>query len=391
MRTVKWNPFLSGVLVLLGSALLASGSARADVSTINPAALLVFPKLEVDSSAGVNTVIQITNTSSQPASVRCFYVNANGHCSNDPDEICNAEYPPDPNDNGLRSNNCEPETDGVCVPGWIETDFRFHLTPNQPVVWNVRRGLAEFPLVTETGPTGDSNFQSSVPPAPEDPFRGELKCVLVGDDEQPIDRNWLKGEAHIVSNNGTLDLASYNAYGIQAIEGANNQDDTLILGEEYNGCPNIVEILHYFDDATEPANNDTVDTELTFVPCSQDFNLQIPKRITVQFLVFNEFEQRFSTSRPIDCLTTVPLSDIVPRPGDSDDDTSIFNVAVQGTLTGKTLARGVNDDDEDAPGGETFLVLVHKTEDNHSGAYAAHQRGSRTQTDIWQLPAAAPQ
>jgi hypothetical protein len=394
MRTVKWNPFLSGVVVLLGSALLAAGGAQADVSTTNPAAILIFPKLEVDSSDGINTVVQITNTSAMPASVRCFYVNANGHCSTDPEEVCNIEYEQDSGESGLRANNCaDVDPPGVCVPGWIETDFRFHLTPHQPVVGTCV--LAWVSLLTKAGP-GDFNVQSSIPRAPEDPFRGELKCILVGDDELPIDRNWLKGEASITTAEGTsgpIDVASYNAYGIQAVEGANNRDNTLILGEEYNACPNIVEIIHYFDDAEEPANGDEVETELTFVPCSQDFNLQIPKRITVQFLVFNEFEQRFSTSRPVECLTTVPLSDIVPRPGDDDNFASIFNVAVQGTLTGKTLARGVNDDSDSAPGGETFLVLVDVEQSDgadYRATYAAHQRGSRVQPDIIELPAAAP-
>lgn len=390
MRTVKWNPFLSGVFVLLGTALLATGAAQADVSSTSPAAILVFPKLEVDSTANVDSVVQITNTSSQPAHVRCFYVNANGHCSADPARICNTEYPTDFGDSGLRSNNCAAEGSGVCIPGWIEIDFRFTLTPNQPVAWNVSDGLPAFKLANLPGPNGHFNDQSGVPPVSEDPFRGELKCILVGADEQPIDRNWLKGEATILDTD-TSDIAIYNAIGIQAIEGANNRDDTLILGEEYNACPNIIEILHFFDDANEPAHGDNVRTELTFVPCSQDFNLQIPKRITVQFLVFNEFEQRFSTSRPIDCLTTVPLSDLVPRPGDEDDFASIFNVAVQGTLTGKTLARGVNDDSEEATGGETFLVVITEFQDSdYSASYVAHQRGARAQPDIIQLPAAAP-
>jgi hypothetical protein len=62
-------------------------------------------------------------------------------------------------------------------------------------------------------------------------------------------------------------------------------------------------------------------------------------------------------------------------------------------LTGKTLARGVNDDSESAPGGETILVIVHEEHENgddHTAAYVAHQRGSRAQPDIIQLPAAAP-
>lgn len=391
MRKVKWNPFLSGVLVLLGSALLAAGVARADVTSTDPAAILVFPKVVVDSTAGLNTTIQITNTSASPVNVRCFYVNANGHCSNNPEQICNPEYPAVADASGLESNNCI-FNEGFCIPGWIETDFQFRLTPHQPIAWDVEAGLPNFPLATNPGPTGDFNTHSSVPPAPEDPFRGELKCIVVGEDELPTDRNWLKGEATISTfENGMIDIATYNAIGIQAIEGANNRDNTLVLGEEYNACPNIIEIIHFFDDANEPANGDNVRTELTFVPCSQDFNFQIPKRIIVQFLIFNEFEQRFSTSRTIDCVTTVPLSDLVPRPGEIDDYASIFNVAVQGTLTGKTLARGVNDDSPSAPGGETILVIVHEKHDSgYSAAYVAHQRGSRAQPDIIQLPAAFP-
>ena len=50
MRTVKWNPFLSGGLLILGGMLLCTGAARADVSSTNPAAILVFPKIVVEAT-----------------------------------------------------------------------------------------------------------------------------------------------------------------------------------------------------------------------------------------------------------------------------------------------------------------------------------------------------
>ena len=384
MLTVKWNPFLAAAAALAVATGGMVAPASADVSSTNPAAIVIYPKLVADSATNTDTVLQLTNVSSQPANVRCFYVNANGHCSNNPTQIC------DPNRAAAGSNACP--TGGVCIPGWIETDFRFRLTPNQPIKWRVSEGLADFPRANQPGPGGQFTLQSSIPPASEDPFLGELKCVLVGDDELPIDANWLEGKATIVSEACPLDIAGYTAIGIQAIPGANNRDNTLVLGTEYNGCPNILSLDHFFDGATDPASGSEVTTDVTFVPCSQDFNLQLPKSLVVQFLVYNEFEQRFSTSRTIDCLTNIALTDIDTRLGEFGDLQSIFHVAVQGTLTGQTLARGVNDSSDDAPGGETMLMVAQRFHDAAwSSAYVAHQRGVRAEPDLIILPAAAPQ
>lgn len=380
MRTVKWNPFLAGVAA--AASLMLGSTAMADLTSTNPAAVLVYPKLVANSNESVDTVIQLTNSSSQPASVRCFYVNANGHCSNNPEQIC------DPNRvQGSSANPCS--TDATCIPGWIETDFRFRLTPNQPIVWRLSEGLREFPLANQPGPGGHFNIQSSIPPASEDPIIASLHCVLVGDDELPIDRNWLKGEATIVDAD-TSDLAGYNAVGIQAVAGANNRDNTLVLGTEYSACPNMVSLDHLFDGADNPVSGAEVVTDVTFLPCSQDYNLQLPKGMVIQFLVFNEFEQRFSTSRSINCLTNIPLTDIDTRAGSFGDQQSIFSISVQGTLAGQTLARGVNDDSSSAPGGETFMLIAQRIEGDSSSAYIAHQRGTRTQPDLIVLPAAAP-
>lgn len=381
MRTVKWNPFLSGACMLLGGVLLWAGAARADISSTNPAAIVVFPKLVVDTSNGYDTVIQLTNTSADPVNVRCFYVNANGHCSTS-GSVC---------DPGLVSASQSCSSTERCVAGWIETDFTIRLTAKQPIGWTVSAGLPNLPLAGTPGPGGQFN-SGSIPPVNEDPMIGELKCIEVGDDELPTDSNDLKGEATIeyFDSSPAADIEGYNAIGIEAILGANNRDNTLVLGQEYNGCPNYLILDHFFDGAEEPALGDTVYTALTLVPCSEDFNTQLPLRTTVQYLVYNEFEQRFSTSAPITCFSERFLSDIDTKVGNSNgnDATSIFHVSVEGTLTGQTIIRGVAD--SDTTHGHGLLAIAEEFHQHgstiHSGAYVAVQRGTRSQNDFIYLP-----
>ena len=394
MRTVKWNHFLSGGLLFLGGVLLWASAARADVSSTNAAAILVFPKIVVDTTTETgevtDTIIQITNTSDAPVNVRCFWVDANGHCSNS-GMICNPVGDP-------AASTCSPLE--FCNPGWQETDFAFRLTPKQPIVFTASKGLPDLPL---SDVPNDGQFSGgSILPVGEDPFVGELKCVEVGDDEHPIDHNDLKGEATIEEAEGPpqnlgVDSRGYNAIGIEAISGANDGDDTLVIGQEYNSCPNILILDHFFDDAREPSvNGQFVRTELTLVPCSEDFNLQAPITTTVQYLVFNEFEQRFSTSRSVRCFSEIVLSDIDTRPGPKGDQQSIFNVAVQGTLTGQTLIRGVADSATTYGHGllaiaeELHRPTAGEVDDELSAAFVTQQRGTRTQKDYIYLPAANP-
>jgi hypothetical protein len=413
MRTVKWNPFLSGGLLFLGGLLLWTGAARADVSSTNAAAILVFPKVVVDTTTFTNdhtdTIIQITNTADVPVNVRCFWVDANGHCSNS-GRICNPVGDP-------LSTTCGQFE--FCSPGWQETDFAFRLTPKQPISFYASEGLPDLPL--SSTPTNGQFNSGSILPVSENPFVGELKCVEVDDSEQPSDRNDLKGEATIekATDAPSVDSRGYNGIGIQAIAGQNNGDDTLCLGgdvsdncpngPEYNACPNILILDHFFDDATDPASPDSrrIRTHLTLVPCSEDFNLQAPITTVVQYLVFNEFEQRFSTSRSVRCFSEIVLSDIDTRAGGNGDAQSIFNVNVQGTLTGQTLIRGVAD--AATTYGHGLLAIAEEFHCNdpvdslgtdplcgtengigYSAAFVTQQRGTRTQADFIYLPAANP-
>lgn len=411
MRTVKLNPVVSGLGALFVGVLAWAGTAAADVTADNPAGLIVWPKLVFNSDSGVDTLLQLSNTSSEQVKVRCFYVNANAHCSNDPRQTC------------YINSDCGPG--GICLAGWIETDFSFELTAHQPIAWTLSDGLPFFPLdgLVRVGPNNQANGPlSAIPPAPEDPFQGELKCVQVAEDESPIARNDLKGEATIIqaTEEAPLDARSYNALGIQALE-ENDGDNTLCIGgessdicpngAEYNGCPNILIMDHFFDDAyvfsddgDPTADSAYVRSHLTLVPCSENFLLQDVALFdtVVQFLIFNEFEQRFSTSRSVNCFKEFELSAIDTRqdrglndtnPASNNNLRSIFNVNVQGTLTGHTRMRPV--DDGSPIHGNGLLGVVeefHRTDvdtllsTRASAAFQLHHVGVRADNDVVQLP-----
>ena len=353
MRTVKWNPFLSGAAMLLGGVLLWAGAARADFTTTNPAAILIFPKVVYDATAArtVDTVIQITNTNLEaPASVRCYLMNAGAPTGGQP----------------LLTRTC------------VETDFAFTLSPGQPIMWKLSSGSSGDPHAAPPLFMG-----GSIPPAPTNPMYGELKCVQVGADELPIDSNDLKGEASIETvTTDLVDIRTYNAVGLQAVPGANNRDGNLVLGTEYAGCPNYLILDHFFDGAEEPIKGAIVNTELTLVPCTENFLLQTWPTTTVQYLVFNEFEQRFSTSRSTGCFTETLLS-WIDRPTSGGQATSIFSAAVEGTLTGQTLIRG---SDPTGRGTHGLLAVAEEFHGGvHSAAFGLAQRGPRAGTDTMTL------
>jgi len=457
----------AAVVGMAAIALLAAPNADAGVSSDRAGAILIFPKLVVDSERGLDTFVRLSNTSDREISLLCFYVNATPKCSL-PSRSCF----PDPDD-------CE-TADGTCIPQWQESDFRIRVTARQPVGWLVSQGARAncsflpgicandesqscavdrdcglgnhcvvppcFPLdgtfrVGRPFGAEESNIDSAVIPAPEDPFLGELKCIAVDEGSLvPVARNDLVGEVLIGRRTpeGIVDVAAYNALGIPAIEGRGNRDSTLVLGGprvcsggtrngqpcaadsectgggkcafdprvEYEGCPNILILDHFFDGAVDPlipnlcqvdgtcrisdttcqsnrdcenrcegetctvsgGNCDTnadcselvgqvrLATDLTLVPCTQDLRTQNPSlsETTAQFLVFNEFEQRFSTSRSVNCFKESRLSNLdTPQ-----NERSIFSAGVAGTLTGQTRIRGVDEGAVDH--GNTLIGVVEE-------------------------------
>jgi hypothetical protein len=157
----------------------------------------------------------------------------------------------------------------------------------------------------------------------------------------------------------------------------------LVLGgpePEYNGCPNFLILNHFFDGAANPVIDDPfvngaqdsfIVTLLTLVPCTQDFLRQIPGSAVVQYLVYNEFEQRFSTSRSFTCKQLILLSNI----DTTQNERSIFSAGVAGTLTGQTRMN---------PLGSGALGVATEIHIGDTGIadFNLHYQGERAEPDL---------
>jgi hypothetical protein len=411
MRQVRWASWMVGLAMAL--AVCGVRPVVADIRSDQAAAIVEWPSViflgaeDIGQPFLIDTVIQLSNTDqSEPVNAHCFYENANSHCTNT-GEVCI-----------FAQQCCNTETGcGICQPGWNETDFHVRITPVQPLGWVASQGVAGFdtspvppktvgtfalsgvpPSVGHCAPdvpqAACSNLGSRIPPVPEEPFNGSLRCIAVDDDGVPVDRNVLKGEATITfadetAEPETISVAKHNAIGVQAIPGANNGDNVLVLGgppdaAEYNGCPEVLILNHFFDGAVNPViNRDdaTILTALTLVPCSQNFLRQFPgltpAPIVVQYLVFNEFEQRFSASKSVFCKQLILLSNL-DTPQNSR---SIFSAGIAGTLTGQTRINPLD--------GGMFGVAteIHEISDPPPLAdFNLHYQGDRVDPDLIVLP-----
>jgi hypothetical protein len=411
MRTMRRSAGLACLAVLVAGA-----ASAAELGSDKSAAIVVFPRLVIESDSGgllTDTLLQLTNTAPHQIAARCYLINANAHCTNAGLPVGTAPEDVVPlvcEDN----DDCNPDdvTGGHCIPGWQETDFRFRLTARQPIVWRLSEGLSSFPLdgINHIGPVDNdpnlpdglrgqpaTNVGSVIPPVPEIPFRGELKCIQVDlASEQPsqgtnAENNFggdLIGEATIVYTDfDDPDVSSYNAIGLQAVQDANDGNDTLVLGQEYAGCPSVLILNHFFDDAEAPVPDfEEVRTTLTLVPCSENFFLQSTgaATTTVQLLIYNEFEQRWSRSTKVTCYKSVSLTQLGSLIDDENDDTSVLNVAVAGTLTGQTRIRPV--DGSDPNRGDGLLAIAEQELDHdHHAAFNVHFTGTRSRFDYINL------
>jgi len=294
MRTVKWNAFLSGLCGIAVALGVVAASAHADVTTEKGSSILVFPKVRADSS--FDTIIQITNTGNSMVHARCFYVNAALFST------------------VVSTLPCETPS-ATCQPIWQETDFTIWLTKQQPTHWLASSGRSINPF-DGFGSDGSGFDPGAVPPVSD--FIGELKCIEVNEFEEPVIGNHLKGEATIktISGDDIGDVSKYNAVGIQGNADAQPSNPLVLDGAIYNACPAKLIVNHFSegedDEVAEDAGatSSSIHTELTLVPCSEDFENQIPTSVTVQFLVFNEFEERFSASTTVTCFLSTELTDI---------------------------------------------------------------------------------
>jgi hypothetical protein len=314
---VLWTLALAAV-VLLPMARVAFANVN-DVSTERSGSIIVFPKVVWDGTR--DTIIQIANTSNNLLHARCFYVNA---------APLNPFFPPGPT-NPAQCN---------------ETDFDVWLTRQQPTQWVASEGRRAFvwgsgygggDLIDESG-----GFSPGLIPPVTLGFIGELKCVQVDASDAPLRTNALKGEATIRSLSG--DVSQYNAIAFQGNPEFGSTSNDLVLDltgnhldGEYSACPDTLLFNHFAEGASDMVISQLGDcggspctapisTELTLVPCSQNLENQVFGKVTVQFLIFNEFEQPFSTSTTVTCFLNLPLGQI-GAPGNNS-----FTYTVLGTL-----------------------------------------------------------
>lgn len=366
------NDAVRGLTIVLALSVLAASSVRADTTTERSSSIVIFPKVVFDDTR--DTLIQISNTSNSMTHAHCFYVNAVPFCTG--------------------TGSCLDDTcTGLCLPQWQEVDFHIWLTKQQPTSWSAGFGrLAypadgvcrtdfRFPERSVADCYGAGLDPGRIPPV-SIPFQGELKCVQVDPSGAPISGNHLKGEATIVSRDG--DSSKYNAIGVAGLD-SNDGDNTLCLGgesgdrcpngAEYNGCPDTLLINHFAAGADNPLFGpaSTVDTELTLVPCAQNFETQNPASVVVQFRMTNEFEQDFSASTTVDCWGNFLLDEINP----------VFRVRALGSRMIQTRARPV-------PGASGVVgVIEEHHRANGATARAAlnlHHEGERADTDLIVLP-----
>jgi len=383
MRVLKRSPWLSGLGLILALFTLMSGPAAADVASDRAGSIVIFPKVIADGTR--DTLIALSNTANSEQFAHCFYMNAGGTCQfNDArgtDYQCSVDadcpfYGADPNASlGERcvfasGATCEDHpalpcvissqcpdfatTGERCMYVMTEGNFDLQLTKQQPTIWRASTGR----VVDPTDPAGGSCENTelagtprqtcpgidpgNIVPAPAQPFRGELKCILVDSSGAANGGNWLKGEA-IIETLGTPQISKYNSINVLAVDDPGpNADLALKLNNtEYNACPASLEVVHYADmandvvrealdpDACASAEGCPVRTEITLIPCTQDFEDQVCVRTIGHYTVYDEQESPVSADQIVMCWSNASLGDINP---------GAFDAGIRGTFVRSHIA-----------------------------------------------------
>ncbi|HVO22310.1 MAG TPA: hypothetical protein VMW56_01635 [Candidatus Margulisiibacteriota bacterium] len=364
-----WKSTVAGLAAVLFGAGVAPVSAQNPPSPFPasdvPAGYLVFPKIQVNTQPTgpadpvTETVVQLTNTSQNARNVHCFFVSG---------------------------TDCQP------------FNFNIALSPGQPFAWQVSNGSST-PLIAGRDPflgelkCIEVNNQNVPLPVNANDLKGEasiytfrrvngvvqdvdtstynaigFQTSVVSTSEPPDAQRVCVGSQTVCTAGGTQCGAGSCGAG-RCTSGTNdgkgcNVNTDCPLGEcnalmclgattgtgspcptaNYAACPDTLILNNFFDQAPDPgdANQRKITNRLTLVPCTEDLSTDEPEAITVvQFLIFNEFEQRMSTATRVQCYSDTPLSNIDTKPGGEAG--SVFNVGVQGTLAGQTRIRGVKD------------------------------------------------
>ena len=284
-------------LVVVAGMCAVARQAGGQATTSQGASVLVFPRIVVDGTW--ETTIQIGNGANRPVYAHCYYVNG---------ALAIPGQPPGP----------------ANPPLWTAIDFPIALVKQQPTHWVASRGRLADHVDPVCGPTPDdcdgAGFDPGlVPPVPAG-FTGELRCIEDDASGAPWSGNALYGVATL-THLTTGEVVKYPAIGLPGFE-TNNADGTLCLGgavrggcahgAEYGACPQSWLVSHPSEADDRPVDGAARSTDLTVVPCAEDFENQVPTSITLQFRLTNEFEQSLSAATTISCWADLHLADVTP-------------------------------------------------------------------------------
>ena len=253
-----------------GLALLWSGVVKAESPQRLPSAVLVYPLIVVEGGGQTtDTRVELVNLSSGPVSLDCTYV---------PADTCGG------------------------------FDFQVMLTPNQPISWLASRGVF-------SGGTAVPPFSST----------GELKCVVLPLEESVSAHNTIQGRAAVFGADGQT--IGYSAVGFLRLTDGPLTNEIDLDGVTYTQCPDK---QHFVILASDPADP-SAQSELVIAPCSEDLENLNPATTVVQLLVYNEFEEVFSSSTSVTCSFRRKLLQI----------SNVFAAATLGSPTAHLIVQGV--------------------------------------------------
>jgi hypothetical protein len=219
-------------------------------------------------------------------------------------------------------------------------------------------------------------------------FTGELVCIEVDGSGAPWTGNGLIGEATL-THRASGEVIKYPAIGLAGFD-TNNADSRLCLGgeasaacslgAEYAPCPEKWVVSHPANFDIRNVDGDASATRLTVVPCSQDFDTQVPATVTLQFRITNELEQVFSASTAVTCWADFDVAEV----------DNVFDRDVVGSDWLQTQVRVVNGDGRG-------IMLVQQTVREQAWppsftavASTAHQNGSGEERDFIVVPEVVP-
>ena len=231
--------------------------------------MLIYPLVVVESGGTVrDTRVELVNLTRRATDVSCFYVDG---------DAC------------------------------FEIGFFVRLTANQPVSWLASEGLINY------------GARFSVPP-----FNGtgELKCVVEPSEPTVEAHNAIQGRAIVFGADGQT--MGYGAVAFQRISDGEFSGAVELDGSMYARCPDE---MHFAFVASKTES----DSEIVLAPCTEDLENQVGGSATVQFTVYNEFEDQLSASVNVDCYSRRSLHKIG----------NVFRRDTLGTETGHVVVRGV--------------------------------------------------